>query len=105
MTEDRIPPIDDARAREADLPEHERDENETIGGGVLSSGGTAIDRGTGELSGTAQGPGAGDEPEGEGVVPPPGMAAGGTMPAYAPAPTDERAMGRDVVEEDEEEDR
>jgi hypothetical protein len=39
------------------LPEHEsRDiEGETIGGGVLSAGGTAVDRGTGTLDGTAQG--------------------------------------------------
>jgi hypothetical protein len=37
------------------LPRHEIDEDETVGGGVMSQGGTAIDRGTGTLSGQAQG--------------------------------------------------
>jgi hypothetical protein len=37
------------------LPAHEIDEDETVGGGVLSQGGTAIDRGTGTLAGQAQG--------------------------------------------------
>jgi hypothetical protein len=37
------------------MPEHEIDENETIGGGILATGGTAIDRGTGGLAGQAQG--------------------------------------------------
>ena len=41
-------------ARERGLPEHEIDADETVGGGVLSSGGTAIDRGTGTLGGRAQ---------------------------------------------------
>jgi hypothetical protein len=41
-------------ARERGLPEHEIDDDETVGGGVLSSGGTAIDRGTGTLGGLAQ---------------------------------------------------
>jgi hypothetical protein len=36
------------------LPEHERDENATIGGGVMAMGGTSVDRGTGTLSGDAQ---------------------------------------------------
>ena len=41
------------------LPEHElRDEGESVGGGVMATGGTAIDRGTGTLDGTAQGHGA-----------------------------------------------
>ncbi|HSK53024.1 MAG TPA: hypothetical protein VLA44_09730 [Clostridia bacterium] len=40
-----------------DMPEHESDEDvETVGGGVMSAGGTAVDRGTGTLGGTAQGP-------------------------------------------------
>ena len=43
---------DEARAR--GLPEHEIDENQTVGGGLMSSGGTSIDRGTGTLSGEAQ---------------------------------------------------
>jgi hypothetical protein len=46
------PTSDEARAR--GLPEHEIDENQTVGGGVMGSGGTAIDRGTGTLSGEAQ---------------------------------------------------
>jgi hypothetical protein len=37
------------------LPEHERDENDTVGGGVLGMGGTSIDRGTGTTDGQAQG--------------------------------------------------
>ena len=37
-------------AREARLPEHELDRDESIGGGLMSSGGTAVDRGTGTLS-------------------------------------------------------
>jgi hypothetical protein len=48
---------DDARREEAarrGLPEHEIDEDETVGGGVLAAGGTAIDRGTGTLGGTAE---------------------------------------------------
>ena len=57
---------DDARREEAarrGLPEHEIDEEDTAGGGILGVGGTAIDRGTGTLGGTAQGndPGAEDE--------------------------------------------
>ena len=45
------------KERLEELPEHEsRDiEGETIGGGVLSAGGTSVDRGTGTLDGTAQG--------------------------------------------------
>jgi hypothetical protein len=46
---------DDGRDRLADLPEHELDDDATVGGGVMSQGGTAIDRGTGTLSGEAQG--------------------------------------------------
>jgi hypothetical protein len=42
-------------ARRRGLPEHEIDEDETVGGGVMASGGTAIDRGTGTLGGQAQG--------------------------------------------------
>ena len=32
------------------LPDHERDDERTAGGGVLSQGGTAVDTGTGTLS-------------------------------------------------------
>ena len=38
------------------LPEHEIDDDRTLGGGVMSEAGTAVDRGTGELDGQAQGP-------------------------------------------------
>jgi hypothetical protein len=42
--------------RRDELPEHElRDEGQTVGGGVMAAGGTAIDRGTGTLDGIAQG--------------------------------------------------
>ena len=52
------------------LPEHERRDDRSVGGGVLEQGGTAIDRGTGTLGGRAQGPAEDDdeddplEPEG-----------------------------------------
>jgi hypothetical protein len=36
------------------MPDHELDDDRTIGGGILSEGGTAIVRGTGTLDGTAQ---------------------------------------------------
>lgn len=36
------------------LPEHEHDDDRSIGGGVMSAGGTAVDRGTGTLDGVAQ---------------------------------------------------
>ena len=45
------------RERLEELPEHESREIEgqSVGGGVLTEGGTAVDRGTGTLGGTAQG--------------------------------------------------
>jgi hypothetical protein len=43
------------------LPEHELRDTPTAGGGVMSQGGTAIDRGTGTLEGRAQGPKADDD--------------------------------------------
>jgi hypothetical protein len=49
--------------REQQLPEHERDEDATVGGGLMGAGGTAVDRGTGELGGTAQGTGDDDDDE------------------------------------------
>jgi hypothetical protein len=39
------------------MPEHELDDDATVGGGVMSMGGTSVDRGTGTLSGEAQGDG------------------------------------------------
>jgi hypothetical protein len=53
----------DRDAEEEELPEHERREERTVGGGVLSAGGTATDRGTGTLDGEAQGPQADDDQE------------------------------------------
>ena len=52
MTTDRTDP-----ERLDQLPEHERDDDVagTSGGGILSEGGTAVDRGTGTLGGVAQG--------------------------------------------------
>jgi hypothetical protein len=50
--------VDDRdRERLEELPEHESRaiEGESVGGGVVGEGGTAVDRGTGTLGGTAQG--------------------------------------------------
>lgn len=44
----------DETRRIDELPEHERDDDPTIGAGLLIKGGTAIDRGTGTLDGEAQ---------------------------------------------------
>ncbi|MFL5679938.1 MAG: hypothetical protein ACJ77B_04995 [Chloroflexota bacterium] len=49
--------------REQQLPEHERDEAASVGGGVMAAGGTAVDRGTGELGGTAEGTQEDDDDE------------------------------------------
>jgi hypothetical protein len=46
--------LDDATQRRNGMPEDEIDDDRTVGGGVLSEGGTAIDRGTGTLSGPAR---------------------------------------------------
>jgi hypothetical protein len=51
------------RDRERQLPEFERDDERTVGGGLMSQGGTSMDRGTGELDGTAQGETDDDEDE------------------------------------------
>jgi hypothetical protein len=51
----RDPDAADDEARLAGLPDHEVDEDKTVGGGVMSEGGTAVDRGTGTLTGQAQG--------------------------------------------------
>ncbi len=62
MTDDLFRPpfggVDDDASDEADrsgLPGHEIDDDTSVGGGLMSSGGTATDRGTGELAGRAQG--------------------------------------------------
>ena len=57
--------MDDMDERERKLPEFERDDERTVGGGLMSQGGTAIDRGTGELDGTAQGGETDDDEEEE----------------------------------------
>jgi hypothetical protein len=60
--------VDDRdRERLEELPEHEkRDvEGQSVGGGVMSEGGTAVDRGTGTLGGTAQGAVADDDLAGD----------------------------------------
>ena len=56
-------------ARRDELPEHETRpiEGETVGGGVMGEGGTAINRGTGDLEGTAQGPYANEDEDVEPV--------------------------------------
>jgi hypothetical protein len=55
-----IPP-EDVTEQEAGLPEHEIDRESTVGGGVMGSGGTAVDRGTGTVAGKAQGPSEDDD--------------------------------------------
>jgi hypothetical protein len=60
--------VDDRdRERLEELPEHEkRDvEGQSVGGGDMSEGGTAVDRGTGTLGGTAQGVAADDDLAGD----------------------------------------
>ena len=79
-----------------ELPDHERDDDvSTSGGGIMSEGGTAIDRGTGALGGIAQGgdpdeaADAPDDPRGEREGDPEldmssiayGAAARGSMPS------------------------
>jgi hypothetical protein len=65
------------------LPDHERDPNESVGGGLMSQGGTAHDRGTGTLGGVAEGPNAG-APEDENLNEddPDAGAAGGARPRH-----------------------
>jgi hypothetical protein len=46
--------VDAQRNRERELPEFERDDERTVGGGLMSHGGTVTDRGTGDLDGTPQ---------------------------------------------------
>jgi hypothetical protein len=77
------------RDRERRLPEFERDDERTVGGGLMSQGGTVSDRGTGELDGTAQGETDDDEDEttegladdagpGDRIIP--GLPTGGAAP-------------------------
>lgn len=55
--------FDDETKRRNGMPEEEIDDDRTVGGGVLSEGGTAIDRGTGTLSETARDLGVDDDDE------------------------------------------
>ncbi len=91
MTDDTFsPPFGGDSEDERPLPDHEYDENESVGGGVLGAGGTATDRGTGTLEGQAQGDDPGGEEDAvglpEGVVA--GMPAGGAQ-TYVPAFTED----------------
>jgi hypothetical protein len=88
MTDDIFrPPFDGAdqeNERTDGLPAHENDPDEAVGSGVMSSGGTAVDRGTGELTGSAQGSDDDDDLAGgvnEGMIP--GPPAGGAT-TYVP---------------------
>ena len=94
--------VDDAERRSA-LPEHERDDDTTVGGGLTSSGVTATDRGTGELSGTAQGPEADDDEDdpdaNTGMLA--GMPAGASQP-FAPIFVEENEEEGALADEDEE---
>jgi hypothetical protein len=56
-----IPPDDLPEDDSDQLPEHERRDDRTVGGGMMDQGGTAIDRGTGTLGGRAQGPSEDDD--------------------------------------------
>lgn len=71
------------RERLEALPEHEddRDVEDQAGAGILASGGTALDRGTGDRTGIAQGPAAG-----EGTAEPGGGAGRAGDPAHDPTP-------------------
>ena len=85
MTDERINTPLDSLLRDDDehhgLPEHEHDDEQTLGGGVMASGGTAIDRGTGTVDDDAE-HGDDDRPISPGVVP--GAPSGGAQP-YVPA--------------------
>ena len=70
------------------LPEHEQDDERTVGGGVMASGGTAIDRGTGMVDDAD----AADEipAMNAGVIP--GPPSGGPQP-YVPGVFDDDEDG------------
>lgn len=86
--------VDEADRRNA-LPEHERDDDTSAGGGLMSSGLSATDRGTGDVSGTAQGPGADDDTSDPTVAAP--------MLAGTPAISGSQPMAPVYVEETSEE--
>jgi hypothetical protein len=78
----------DAEGDRSGLPSHEVDDDTTVGGGLMSSGTTATDRGTGDLGGQAQGDDRNDDRDddvvgvNEGAIA--GPPAGGAQP-YVPA--------------------
>ena len=86
--------IDEADRRRA-LPAHERDDDTSAGGGLMGSGLSATDRGTGDMGGTAQGPGA-DDDRGDPTVAAP-------MVAGTPAISGSQPMAPVYVEETSEE--
>jgi hypothetical protein len=55
-----VPPVPgtadetDNDTTETGLPTHEIDEDRSVGGGIVSKGGTAVDRGTGTTGGQAE---------------------------------------------------
>lgn len=70
-----------------DIPRHEIDPDDSVGGGLMGSGGTAVDRGTGERTGRTDADGS--DPADlldDGVIA--GPPAGGAQP-YVPAVTDD----------------
>jgi len=101
MTDDLFtPPFggqdDDERGtdRTDALPAHEQDPDDAVGAGVMGAGGTATDRGTGELSGDAQGGGREEDDMGGGLNE--GMIAGapaGGAQSYIPAFIDDDEEG------------
>src|SRR3712207_2238234 len=80
------------------LPAHEQDPDDAVGSGVMGAGGTATDRGTGELKGSAQG---GDDVEGKGdyddmtgvnegmIMGPPSGSAQSYIPAFIDSDDDD----------------
>jgi hypothetical protein len=48
--------MDDDRTAKPGLPEHEYDDPNTVGGGIMSQGGTSTDRGTGLADSADAGP-------------------------------------------------
>lgn len=84
------PPLggEDADDRDrGDLPEHEIDDDTTVGGGLMGTGATATDRGTGELTGRAEGAPSDEDDDdlgglNEGAI---AGAPAGSAQAYVPA--------------------
>jgi hypothetical protein len=74
----------DDQDRRADMPAHELDQDEAVGGGLTGSGGTAVDRGTGEVTDRTD-PDETDALD-DGMIG--GPPAGGAQP-YVPAVTDD----------------